>query len=45
VFRPFNGFADNIPVDESYVTLPDAPGIGFELKNELFAVMKDLAGR
>jgi L-alanine-DL-glutamate epimerase-like enolase superfamily enzyme len=42
VFKPFNGFADNIPVQESYVTLPDVPGIGFELKNELFGVMKTL---
>jgi D(-)-tartrate dehydratase len=43
VFRPFNGFADNVPVRESYVTLPDSPGIGFELKNELYAIMKELA--
>lgn len=40
VFRPFNGFADNIVVEDSYVPLPDIPGIGFELKNELFSVMK-----
>jgi L-alanine-DL-glutamate epimerase-like enolase superfamily enzyme len=44
VFRPFNGFADDVPVEDSFVTLPDVPGIGFELKNELFAVMKALAG-
>jgi len=43
VFRPFNGFADNVPVRDSYVTLPDIPGIGFEAKNELYAVMKQLA--
>jgi D(-)-tartrate dehydratase len=43
VFRPFNGFADGIPVEDSYVTLPDIPGIGFEAKSELFAVMKTLA--
>lgn len=42
VFKPFNGFADNVPVEESYVTMPDAPGIGFELKNELYAAMKTL---
>ena len=42
VFRPFNGFADNMPVEDGYVGLPDVPGIGFELKNELFAVMKAL---
>jgi L-alanine-DL-glutamate epimerase-like enolase superfamily enzyme len=43
VFRPFNGFADGIPVVDSYVTLPDIPGIGFEAKNELYAIMKQLA--
>ena len=43
VFKPFNGFADSVPVEDSYVTMPDAPGIGFELKNELFAIMKRLA--
>lgn len=42
VFRPFNGFADHIPVEDSFVALPDCPGIGFELKNELFAVMRRL---
>lgn len=44
VFRPFNGFADNILVEDSYVPLPDIPGIGFELKNELFSVMKSMIG-
>jgi L-alanine-DL-glutamate epimerase-like enolase superfamily enzyme len=43
VFRPFNGFADDIAVEDSYVTMPDVPGIGFELKNELFAVKKNLS--
>ena len=43
VFRPFNGFADDCPVEGGYVTLPDAPGIGFERKAELYAVMRDLA--
>lgn len=42
VFRPFNGFADDISVEDSYVQLPDIPGIGFELKNELFSVMKSM---
>jgi D(-)-tartrate dehydratase len=44
VFKPFNGFADTIPVEGSLVALPDTPGIGFELKNELFAIMKALVG-
>ena len=43
VFKPFNGFADSTPVDDSFVGLPDLPGIGFESKNELFATMKALA--
>ena len=43
VFKPFNGFADDCPVEGGHVGLPDAPGIGFERKNELYAVMRDLA--
>jgi len=43
VFRPFNGFADNIAVKDSFVRLPDCPGIGFETKNELYALMRELA--
>lgn len=43
VFQPFGGFADGIAVENGYVRLPEAPGIGFELKNELYAVMKRLA--
>lgn len=43
VFRPFCGFADGIRVEDSFVGLPDAPGIGFETKTELFLVMRQLA--
>lgn len=43
VFAPFGGFADNTPVKDSRVKMPDAPGIGFELKNDLYAVMKPMA--
>jgi len=43
VFKPFNGFADSTPVENSFVGLPDIPGIGFESKNELFATMKTIA--
>jgi len=42
IFQPFGGFADSLPVENSYVRLPDIPGIGFEAKNELFRVMKAL---
>jgi D(-)-tartrate dehydratase len=43
IFQPFGGFADNIRVEDSYVALPEIPGIGFEAKNELYPVMKALA--
>ena len=40
IFQPFGGFADGIPVEDSYVRLPEIPGIGFEAKNGLFRVMR-----
>src|SRR5688572_1649534 len=43
VFQPFGGFADTVPVEDGYVALPDAPGIGFEEKANLWAVMRELA--
>ena len=43
VFQPFGGFADGTPVVNSYVTMPDVPGVGFEAKEKLYAVMKNLA--
>ena len=42
VFKPFGGFADGIVVKDSYVSLPSIPGIGFEAKAELYAVMRKL---
>jgi len=42
IFQPFGGFADGIPVEDSYVKLPEIPGIGFEAKGELFRIMKTL---
>jgi hypothetical protein len=42
VFKPFNGFADGVAVNDSFVSLPDLPGIGFEAKNELYAIMKKI---
>lgn len=42
IFQPFCGFADDISVEDSYVRLPDVPGIGFEAKTELYRVMKAL---
>jgi len=42
IFQPFGGFADGILVEDSYVKLPEIPGVGFEAKGELFRVMKPL---
>jgi len=42
IFQPFGGFADGIPVEDSYVRLPELPGIGFEANSKLFHVMKIL---
>lgn len=42
IFQPFGGFADGIPVENSYVRLPEIPGIGFEAKTELFRVLNTL---
>jgi L-alanine-DL-glutamate epimerase-like enolase superfamily enzyme len=42
VFQPFGGFADGIQVENSYVGLPDIPGVGFEAKSALYKVMREL---
>lgn len=42
VFQPFGGFADDTPIEDGTVMLPDAPGIGFERKAALFEVLKGL---
>src|ERR1700733_5124173 len=43
IFQPFGGFADDTPVQDSYVSLPDIPGIGFESKKELFRLLRTLS--
>lgn len=43
IFQPFGGFADDVPVEDGYVRLPDAPGVGFETKHELITLMRGLA--
>jgi L-alanine-DL-glutamate epimerase-like enolase superfamily enzyme len=43
IFQPFGGFADGVPVEDGYVRLPDAPGVGFETKRDLISVMRGLA--
>jgi hypothetical protein len=42
VFAPFGGFADDVPVQDSRVKMPEVPGIGFEAKNALCAVLRTL---
>jgi L-alanine-DL-glutamate epimerase-like enolase superfamily enzyme len=42
VFQPFGGFADDIAVEDGSVRLPDAPGIGFEKKAELYKLFRQL---
>lgn len=42
VFQPFGGFADDVAVENGMVGLPDSPGIGFERKANLWAVLKTL---
>ncbi len=43
LFQPYGGFPDGVKVDNSYVVLPELPGIGFEGKSDLYAEMKRLA--
>ena len=42
VFEPFGGFADDTPVVDGRVGLPDAPGVGFEQKARLWELLRDL---
>jgi L-alanine-DL-glutamate epimerase-like enolase superfamily enzyme len=42
VFEPFGGFADDTPVINGKIALPDAPGIGIERKRNLYAVFRNL---
>lgn len=42
VFQPFGGFADSTPVKDSYVALPEVPGIGFEEKASLWRLMREI---
>lgn len=42
VFQPIGGFADGTRVERGRVCIPDAPGIGIELKSDLAAVLRAL---
>jgi len=43
LFQPFGGFPDGVQVEDGYITMPDLPGIGFEGKSDLYAVMRQLS--
>jgi L-alanine-DL-glutamate epimerase-like enolase superfamily enzyme len=44
VFHPFGGFADGVLVEDSMVGLHQCPGVGFEEKAALIAVMRVATG-
>jgi D(-)-tartrate dehydratase len=43
LFQPYGGFPDGVRVENSVITMPELPGIGFEGKSDLISVMRDLA--
>ena len=44
LFQPYGGFPDGVKVENSFVSLPELPGIGFEGKADLYSEMKTLSG-
>lgn len=42
VFKPYGGFADDIPVVDGYTKPHNTPGLGMELKREMFSEMRRL---
>ena len=43
LFQPYGGFPDGVRVENGYIVMPELPGIGFEGKSDLIAVMRRLA--
>jgi L-alanine-DL-glutamate epimerase-like enolase superfamily enzyme len=43
VFEPFGGFPDGTRVEDGHVRLPETPGIGYETKADLYAVLRAVA--
>jgi L-alanine-DL-glutamate epimerase-like enolase superfamily enzyme len=41
VFQPFGGFADGCEVADGFVRLPESPGVGFEAKSQLHALLRN----
>jgi L-alanine-DL-glutamate epimerase-like enolase superfamily enzyme len=42
LFQPFGGFPDSARVEDGHVRLTEAPGIGFEEKSDLIAVLRTI---
>ena len=42
VFQPIGGFADGADIQDGYIRLDDAPGIGIERKSELYGRFREL---
>lgn len=42
IFAPFGGFADSTPIEDGWVRLPERPGIGFEEKQALMALLREI---
>ncbi len=45
LFAPIGGFADGSPIEDGIIGLPEAPGIGLELKSALLPILRSLAAR
>jgi D(-)-tartrate dehydratase len=43
LFQPYGGFPDGVLVEDSRITMPELPGIGFEGKSDLIKVMRNLS--
>ena len=43
LFQPYGGFPDGVKVQAGHIVMPELPGIGFEGKSDLIAVMRELA--
>lgn len=42
LFGPFGGFGDQVRIEDGVVSVPTAPGIGFETQGPLFDLMREL---
>jgi L-alanine-DL-glutamate epimerase-like enolase superfamily enzyme len=43
LFQPFGGFPDGVEVQDGHIVMPELPGIGFEGKEDLYRLMRELA--